>query len=160
MHSIGKGHLSRNTNQRETRILGNSARHYEGSTPCLQDSIQANAPLVPQEHHASGSEGGSMAIMCTFHWNLWIRRVIPLFSKTMVTMMRQVARDHSFLTHTSHLAFLTEHHDVPPQLFLILTDSEGTKSQTRQRTFLLKGFLWWCWVITCPVGDNFSSGRA
>ena len=43
---------------------------------------------------------------------------IPLFSKTMITMLRQAAGDHSFQTHTSHNAFLLEHHLQHPVVVL------------------------------------------
>ena len=43
---------------------------------------------------------------------------IPMFSKTMTTMLRQAAGDHSFLTHTTHLDFLTDNHLRHPALLL------------------------------------------
>ena len=43
---------------------------------------------------------------------------IPLFSKNMTSMLRQAAGDHSFMTHTSHMDFLTEHQLRHPVLSL------------------------------------------
>ena len=43
---------------------------------------------------------------------------IPMFSKTMTTMLRQAAGDHSFLTCNTNMDFLSDHHIQHPALLL------------------------------------------
>ena len=99
----------------EDQLSANSDPDYEASFGCKSPPISPTATLVQEGNHISVAQKCELWYTCLFSISLYgtdavgVNSALIMFQRQMMTQLRQIGGDHSFLTNNSHRAFLRTH---------------------------------------------------